>query len=66
MTPSRTLVEHSWNALGVCVIISWVGTTNIIAMLTVSQLYSAPMVAIMGQVPHHISTSNTFQEMSIA
>jgi acetolactate synthase I/II/III large subunit len=49
----------------VCVITSWTSATNIIVVLTDALLNSAPMVAITGQVPHCISGTNAFQEMSI-
>jgi hypothetical protein len=47
-----TFMEH----VGVCIITSWSGASNIIAAL----LDSTPMVAIAGQVPHRISCTDAF------
>jgi thiamine pyrophosphate-dependent acetolactate synthase large subunit-like protein len=43
-----------------------VGATNIVVALVDALLNSTPIVAIMGQVPHRISGTDAFQEMSIA
>jgi hypothetical protein len=48
--------------VGVYIITSWPGATNIIAML----LDSTPMVAITGHAPHRISSTDAFEEMFIA
>ncbi len=51
--------------VGVCVVTSGPGATNIVTGLTDAYMDSVPLVAITGQVPSHLIGTDAFQEADV-
>src|ERR1039457_6714438 len=55
----------STGKVGVCVVTSGPGATNIVTGLTDAYMDSVPIVAITGQVPSHLIGTDAFQEAEV-
>lgn len=62
---ARTINSQGHKGVGVCIVTSGPGATNLVTGLATAQMDSVPVVAITGQVPTYLLGTDAFQESDV-
>ena len=62
---ARTINSQGHKGVGVCIVTSGPGATNLVTGLATAQMDSIPVVAITGQVPTNLLGTDAFQESDV-